>query len=196
VSLLTRPRVVLGLALVAALFGAAFVIGSATAGSDRGKVGQPSSLQASTEDVRVPTLKRVEDLPSLRELEARSSANKPRADAPPDTPGKGKPPPPPPPPENELPIAAFTFEPNAVLVGETVTFDASGSRDPDGSIVKYEWDLDGNGTFETDTGSDKASRPYETAGSKTVVLRVTDNDKDTSKRVREVIVDEQPPQPE
>ena len=34
-----------------------------------------------------------------------------------------------------------------------MTFDASASADPDGTIAKYEWDLDGNGTYETDTGT-------------------------------------------
>ena len=36
---------------------------------------------------------------------------------------------------------------------QTVTFNASGSSDPDGTIAKYEWDLDGNGTYETNTGT-------------------------------------------
>ena len=31
--------------------------------------------------------------------------------------------------------------------------DASPSSDADGSIVRYEWDLDGNGTFEVDSGA-------------------------------------------
>ena len=34
-----------------------------------------------------------------------------------------------------------------------MTFNASARRDPDGSIVKYQWDLDGNGSYETDTGT-------------------------------------------
>ena len=34
-----------------------------------------------------------------------------------------------------------------------VTFDGSASTDTDGTIAKYEWDLDGNGTYETDTGT-------------------------------------------
>ena len=36
--------------------------------------------------------------------------------------------------------------------GTPKLLDASRSGDPDGSIVKYEWDLDGNGSFERDSG--------------------------------------------
>ena len=32
-------------------------------------------------------------------------------------------------------------------------------RDPDGSIAQYEWDLDGNGTYETDTGTTRTVQP-------------------------------------
>ena len=37
--------------------------------------------------------------------------------------------------------------------GEPISFNASGSKDPDGTIAKYEWDFDGNGTYETNGGS-------------------------------------------
>ena len=37
------------------------------------------------------------------------------------------------------------------------SFNASASTDPDGTIAKYEWDLDGNGTYETDTGTTKTT---------------------------------------
>jgi large repetitive protein len=61
-----------------------------------------------------------------------------------------------------------------VDVGETVNFNGSGSDpgEPSDSISKYEWDLDGNGTFET-TGV-TPSRSYSTSGAVTVTLRVTD----------------------
>ncbi len=46
-------------------------------------------------------------------------------------------------------------------------FNASGSTDPDGTIAKYEWDLDGNGTYETDTGTTATtSRSYASAGNR------------------------------
>ncbi len=78
---------------------------------------------------------------------------------------------------NAPPSAAFTISDNPAVIGRTVTFNASGSSDPDGTIARYEWDLDGNGTYETDTGTTPtATRAYTTAGNVTVGLRVTDDD--------------------
>ncbi len=67
--------------------------------------------------------------------------------------------------DNQPPTAAFTVNPNPVLGGQQVTFNGSGSTDPDGTIAKYEWDLDGNGTYETNTGSTPtATKTYSAAG--------------------------------
>ena len=82
---------------------------------------------------------------------------------------------------NQAPSASFSASPNPVLVGTNVTFDASASSDPDGSIAHYEWDLDGNGTFETDGGSSRTvTRSYASAGTVNVGLRVTDNGGNTA----------------
>ncbi|MGH2978810.1 MAG: PKD domain-containing protein, partial [Solirubrobacterales bacterium] len=71
-------------------------------------------------------------------------------------------------------LAASTASPRT---GESVTFDASGSRDADGSIVKHEWDLDGDGTYERDTGSNPVTqRAYDAPGSVTATVRVSDDD--------------------
>jgi hypothetical protein len=40
-----------------------------------------------------------------------------------------------------------------VAGGRQVSLDASGSRDPEGLQLRYAWDLDGNGSFETDGGT-------------------------------------------
>jgi PKD repeat protein len=78
-------------------------------------------------------------------------------------------------PPNQPPSAAFTISPNPAQTGETVTFNGAGSSD-DGTISKYEWDLDGNGSFETDTGATSSTtKSYATAQSISVKLRVTDN---------------------
>jgi len=78
---------------------------------------------------------------------------------------------------NQAPTASFTMTPNPAIVGRTVSFNAGGSNDPDGTITKYEWDLDGNGTFETNTGTTKTtSRTYSTPSTFNVSLRITDNE--------------------
>ena len=66
----------------------------------------------------------------------------------------------------------------------TVSFNASGSSDPDGTIAKYEWDLDGNGSYETNTGTTTRPPSYATAGEVTVGLRVTDNNGATATTTR------------
>ncbi|HEX8744577.1 MAG TPA: PKD domain-containing protein [Thermoleophilaceae bacterium] len=51
------------------------------------------------------------------------------------------------------PSAGVTASPSAAFTNQNVILDASGSRDSDGSIVNYRWDLDGSGSFVTDTGT-------------------------------------------
>jgi len=76
---------------------------------------------------------------------------------------------------HRVPTAAFTFAPSPALVGEKVTFDATSSSD-DGSIKDYAWDLDGDGTFETDTHANPTtSKTYAAIGTVAVKLRVTDD---------------------
>jgi YD repeat-containing protein len=87
------------------------------------------------------------------------------------------------------PVASFTASPNPVAAGLLSSFDASASSDPDGAVVKYEWDLDGNGSYETDTGETaSAAKSYATAGDVTVDLRVTDNIGETATTTRTVTV--------
>ena len=75
------------------------------------------------------------------------------------------------------PAATLAASNAAPRTGEAVTFDASGSRDEDGSITKFEWDLDGDGTYERDTGSSPvAGKTYSAADSVTVTVRVSDDD--------------------
>jgi hypothetical protein len=63
-------------------------------------------------------------------------------------------------------------------VGEPVTLDgsASSSSNLGGSIVKYEWDLNGNGDYETDAGANPTyDNTWPTPYSGLIGLRVTDN---------------------
>jgi len=59
----------------------------------------------------------------------------------------------------------------------TYTFDISGSNDPDGTIATYEIDFGDGSTNATGTdATDVITHEYDTAGSYTVLLTITDND--------------------
>jgi PKD repeat protein len=89
---------------------------------------------------------------------------------------------------NAPPTASFTATPNPAQPGQTVTFDASASADTDGRIVRYEWDLDGNGTFERSLTTPTTTTSFATAGTATVRLRVTDDGGATATAERSVVV--------
>ena len=75
------------------------------------------------------------------------------------------------------PSAALSASTRTASVGDTVQFDASGSSDADGSITRYRWDLNGDGTFERDTGTDPTtSQSFATPEQVTVTVRVADDD--------------------
>ena len=69
------------------------------------------------------------------------------------------------------PVANFTYSPSDPKVDETVTFNASASYDPDGTIVSYEWDF---GDGAADTGM-VVPHTYSTGGVHPVALTVTDD---------------------
>jgi formylglycine-generating enzyme required for sulfatase activity len=50
------------------------------------------------------------------------------------------------------PPAADADGPYTIYVGDSLTLDASGSTGADDDIISYTWDLDDDGTFETDAG--------------------------------------------
>ncbi|MEA2436077.1 MAG: large repetitive protein, partial [Thermoleophilaceae bacterium] len=92
------------------------------------------------------------------------------------------------------PVASFTASPQTVATGEPASFDAAGSTDPDGTVQRYQWDLDGNGSYETDTGANpQTSRFYADAGNVVVGLLVTDDDGKTAETQRTLTVTQAPP---
>jgi chitodextrinase len=93
-----------------------------------------------------------------------------------------------------LPSASFDFSPSAPVAGEPVTFTSSSTVVGTDTITKNDWDLDGNGSFETNTGtSPVVSHTYSSAGTFAVKLRVTDTDGDTSTATQNVTVTAPPP---
>jgi hypothetical protein len=73
------------------------------------------------------------------------------------------------------PVAELSVAPDPVLVGNPVGIDASSSHDAGGPIARYEWDLDGDGLFEIDTGARPfVSRSFPVAGRVRLSVRITD----------------------
>jgi PKD domain-containing protein len=95
-------------------------------------------------------------------------------------------------PANVPPTASLSASASTAQTNQAVGFDGSASTDPDGAITRitnYKWDLDGNGTFENDTGTTPtASRSYSAPGKVNVALRVSDIDGATSDTSRIVTV--------
>ena len=75
---------------------------------------------------------------------------------------------------NQPPTAVITANPTNGPVPLAVSFDGTGSSDPEGRPLSYSWDLNGDGTFGDATAS-TASYTYTTAGVYHPSLRVTDD---------------------
>jgi hypothetical protein len=73
---------------------------------------------------------------------------------------------------NAPPRAAFTVTPSKPTAGRSVTF-ASTSSDPDGPLVKQEWDFNNDGKW--DRNGSVVSTSSLKAGTRLVRLRVTDD---------------------
>jgi PKD repeat protein len=84
---------------------------------------------------------------------------------------------------SQPPVAALSADFTSGSKPLSVTFNATASMDPDGSITDYEWDFDGDGTYgeagpEADNAGDPTPLPftYTSVGSYSARVRVTDND--------------------
>ena len=88
-------------------------------------------------------------------------------------------------PGNQLPVADFTADPEgSFLVPKTISFDASASHDPDGSIVAYQWDF-GDGF----AGAGKTtSHLYTSYGTYNVILTVYDDAGAPASHIQEIVL--------
>ncbi|MDP6324495.1 MAG: PKD domain-containing protein, partial [Candidatus Thalassarchaeaceae archaeon] len=76
---------------------------------------------------------------------------------------------------NAAPIVSFTISPSGtVKVGDTVTFDASGTRDPNNDQMTFEWNFGDDNTQEG-IGLSTVTHTYNVEGARTIKLTVTDS---------------------
>lgn len=95
---------------------------------------------------------------------------------------------------SQPPVASFTINPNNPLVGQSVTFNAGNSFDPDGFIAQYRWDFNGDGL--TDATGAQVNRTFFSPGNVTVRLTVIDNQNLTATSTQFLTVTQQQPQPQ
>jgi plastocyanin len=91
-------------------------------------------------------------------------------------------------------IVAALAPPAQGVAGEPVRLDASGSSGP---IVSYRWDLDGDGSFETDGGTQPVlEHAFDTAGTIAVGVQVAGADGTTDDVAQQLTVTDPAPKPE
>lgn len=76
-------------------------------------------------------------------------------------------------PSNGAPVPSFFVSPTSPVERQTVLFDGSASKDPDGRIVTYTWNFGDGGT--TSTTVPTVSYHYDLAAVYQVTLKVTDD---------------------
>jgi PKD repeat protein len=84
------------------------------------------------------------------------------------------------------PIASFTTDRDFGKVGTFLRFDASASNDPDGRIVRYEWNFGDGGNFTA--GGPIVSHVFAATGTYTVTLIVWDDHNATSTFLKTISV--------
>lgn len=89
---------------------------------------------------------------------------------------------------SDAPTARFTASTTEPEVGETVSFDASGSEAGSEPIASYTWDFDSDG--ETDASGTETEHVFEETGSYDVKLTVEDEEGQTGEAGKEISVQE------
>jgi|GEM_PF-2365286 len=93
----------------------------------------------------------------------------------------------------QSPVASITGGPYTVKINMPLTLRGSGT-DADGRVVKYEWDFDGDGTYDWESATTgQASHTYATTNTYTASLRVTDDDGNADVKTVQVMVSSLPP---
>jgi len=78
--------------------------------------------------------------------------------------------------QDPAPVAAIKANRTSGPLTKTYRFSAKRTKDPNGRALTYDWDLDGNGSFETSTGSvPKAHRRYSAPVNVSVSVRATNS---------------------
>ncbi|MEM2900157.1 MAG: PKD domain-containing protein, partial [Thermoplasmata archaeon] len=87
---------------------------------------------------------------------------------------------------NQQPQAVLTVSPTQGIVGQVITFNGSDSYDPDGSVVRYEFQF-GDGSTYGPTTESVVTHSYQNAGVYYANLTVWDNKMNKSEPAQKVV---------
>jgi len=87
---------------------------------------------------------------------------------------------------NQSPTASFTADSTSGVAPLEISFDASSSSDPDGSIISYQWDFKDGATGSGQT----INHTFSSTGSYNVRLTITDNEGATDSTTKTITVTE------
>ncbi|HVQ01078.1 MAG TPA: PKD domain-containing protein [Candidatus Thermoplasmatota archaeon] len=76
---------------------------------------------------------------------------------------------------NESPVAEFTWTPQNSSTYHQITFDASASYEPNGTIISYAWDWNNDGAYDETHSTPITTNTWIKAGSYPISLQVTDD---------------------
>lgn len=76
---------------------------------------------------------------------------------------------------NRPPVADVRVEPQVVIAGAAVIFDATTTRDPDGEPLYFEWDFDGDGILDAEGARVKYERGFSSPGVYPVKVNIYDD---------------------
>jgi len=71
---------------------------------------------------------------------------------------------------------------------DTIRFDASGSRDPEGTVANYSWDFDDGTELDADPANEVVNHSFDSPGSYDVTLTVRSDDGRTATQTRTIEV--------
>ncbi len=87
-------------------------------------------------------------------------------------------------PVNRAPVAALSATPTSGTIATTFTFNAGASTDPDGDTLKYRFDWENDGTYDTALSTTASlTHKYTSKGTKTVRVEVSDGTLTATKTV-------------
>lgn len=96
---------------------------------------------------------------------------------------------------SKTPIAQFNGGSYSAVPSIPVRLYGVGSFDSDGDVVRYEWDVDGDGNYDAATTEPFLDHTYGAPGNYVLRLRVTDNDGRTATATAQMVVSAVKPLP-